>query len=402
MQTPVTLITGFLGAGKTTLICNLIKASKGKSFAVLVNEFGETSIDGSTIGTLGEENQVDTFDIEHSLLAYEDDVHFDKTIADVVSKRKRYDHVLMETSGLAAPTAAIEQILTAELSKEFKLDATICVIDTPELLSGSFAAPNTGSSISDSSVSSQTSSQPDSPLPDIAAAQEVIHQVFLTQLTAADVVVLNKIDHISHEALHLAEEMIRSAAPSVRFIELAFNAQIEKELALGLSLNEPVGAALLQHSASKGQTSNSSLTDGHSHSGLGPHAHGLLTHQHIHEHDPGWVTFALHSHSPQVSSQLKDSLEQIATSQSILRLKGEFYDGKEGCRLTVQGVSARIIVEKQLQPALAYQEKDSHRNHSDSSHGTSAQDSRIIFIGYHLSRASVAEKLNQLTGAAWH
>jgi len=218
---PVTIVTGFLGSGKTTLLSSLIKSRQTRRLALLINEFGEVSIDGALIYDSADGNdQIRIHDFPYGLIAYGDDEHFIPTMLAIAKRRANVDHVLIETSGLALPTAVMELLQSPELAGDFILDATLAVVDTPLLLSDQF---DRGLSI-------------DSPQ---AAVADSVATLFEQQLEYADVVVLNKIDELDEDALLLAEHRVRDRAPNVRFLELAYNAQLDIRLALGLRLHQP-------------------------------------------------------------------------------------------------------------------------------------------------------------------
>lgn len=217
---PVTVFTGFLGAGKTTLLSGLIRDNKQRRLAILVNEFGEVSIDGALLRSDGERGGAEVHDLSNGLIAYDDDADFLPTIQALWQRRGTIDHVLIETSGLALPTAVMESLQSAALAPYFVLDATLAVVDTPLLLSGGFDRAA-----------------------DDAATQTPIASLFEQQLANADIVVLNKIDALVEDAQLDAEARVRALAPSVRFIELAFDARLDTRLTLGLRLHEPAGTA---------------------------------------------------------------------------------------------------------------------------------------------------------------
>lgn len=352
---PVTIVTGFLGAGKTTLLRSLVARRQERRLAILINEFGEISIDSALVQDQAHD-QVRIHDFTHGLIAYGDDTRFVPAMQAIGARRAQVDHVLIETSGLALPTAVMERLQGPELGGDFRLDATLAVVDTPLLLASQFDG---GDAVAD---------------------------MFARQLDAADVVVLNKIDDLDDDALLAAEARVREHAPNVRFIELAYGAQLDVRLALGLRLHQstrtehqhaytPLAAVPgPQASVPGGQR----RLDGHVHSGLAAHSHGLATHKHFHEQDPGWLSFVLRSAAPQALAVLKEALREAALREPVLRCKG-FVQCEEGAML-VQGVRARTDIAPGAQP-----------------HGRS----ELVFIGYHLSRTRVAAVLSDVTGTRW-
>ena len=296
---PVTIVTGFLGSGKTTLLRSLIQRRQTRRLALLINEFGEVSIDGVLIRDSADKSdndrdQIRIHDFPYGLIAYGDDDLFIPTMRAIAARRAHVDHVLIETSGLALPTAVMEMLQRPELAGDFILDATLAVVDTPLLLADQFEPDNAGGN------------------PRAAVAISVAG-LFAQQLEYADVVVLNKIDLLDENALLLAETRVRQRAPNVRFLELAYHGQLDIRLALGLRLHQPTLVAqdhgytplAPMPGPNTGFFGNQNRLNGHAHSGLRAHSHGLATHKHFHEQDPGWLSFVLRSQAPQQAEILK-------------------------------------------------------------------------------------------------
>ena len=374
---PVTIVTGFLGAGKTTLLRSLVQRRQTRRLALLINEFGEVTIDGDLIRASSSDDggQVRIHDFPYGLIAYGDDEHFVPTMLALAARRAQVDHVLIETSGLALPTAVMESLQTPELAAHFILDATLAVVDTPLLLDDRFEQRGNA-----------------------ADADEAVAAMFERQLEYADVVVLNKIDELNEDQLLDAEQRVRSCAPNVRFLELAYQAQLDIRLALGLRLHQPTLQAH-QHTythvrmpgADAGVLADQGRLNGHAHSGLGAHSHGLATHKHFHEQDPGWLSFTLRSQSPQPADKLKQAIAEAAKSEPILRTKG-FARTLEGKRpQLVQGVRTRVTINLDAADA----------SNSAINENVETDKSELVFIGYHPSRSKVAALLSELTGTHW-
>jgi cobalamin biosynthesis protein CobW len=364
---PVTIVTGFLGSGKTTLLSNLVKSRQNRRLALLINEFGEVSIDGALINDgIGVDEHVRIHDFPYGLIAYSEDEHFIPTMQAIAGRRANVDHVMIETSGLALPTAVMELLQSPELAGDFILDATLAVVDTPLLLSDQF----------------DREQNPASPH---AAIADSIATLFDQQLEYADVVVLNKIDTLDEDALLLAEQRIRDRAPKVRFLELAYNARLDIRLALGLRLHQPTFTAHNHRftpipGSDTPTLGNHVRLNGHAHSGLASHSHGLATHKHFHEQDTGWLSFVLRSAETQQAETLKQALIELAKAEPLLRCKG--FIPLTDQSVLVQGVRTRVAISA----ATAKQ---------------SAKESELVFIGYHLNRNTVAALLSKLTGTDW-
>jgi cobalamin biosynthesis protein CobW len=383
-QIPVTIVTGFLGSGKTTLLAGLVKGRKTRRLALLINEFGEVSVDGALIrASAAHPNQTGAQDspgvrideLSHGLIAYGDDDLFLPAMQAIAARRANIDHVLIETSGLALPSAAMALLQGPLLADAFILDATLAVVDTPLLLAGRFDGG------------------------DAAAESAAAAALFEQQLASADVVVLNKIDALDDAALLRAEEMVRGRAPSVRFLELAYHAQLDIRLALGLRLHQ-IGrnAPAAPHAHGSAYTPVNDARDalnGHAHSGLGAHSHGLATHKHFHQQDSGWLSFTLRSDAMQPLPQLQQALAEAARLEPILRSKGFVRTAGQADMVLVQGVRERVTLAGQ---------RDAANDAFDVMPGVATeqpQRSELVFIGYHASRARVAGLLSALTATHW-
>lgn len=370
---PVTIVTGFLGSGKTTLLSSLLKRRQARRLAILINEFGEVSIDGSLIRSVADgDDFVQIHDFAYGLIAYGDDEKFIPTMQAIAKCRANFDHVLIETSGLALPTAVMELLQSPELVNDFILDATLAVIDTPLLLTDHFEWGEIATGVQSNLVANSVAS------------------MFEQQLEFADVVVLNKIDELNDAQLLQAETRIRTRAPNVRFLELAYQAQLDIRLALGLRLHQPTlmnnthryTALASMPEVNSSPLANQAVLNGHSHSGMSSHSHGLATHKHFHEQDPGWLSFVLRTTEMQQSATVQQALIEIAKLEPVLRTKGFIRTENTGQVMVVQGVRTRITV-------------------NISADSSAISRSELVFIGYHLNRNQIANLLNNMTSTVW-
>ncbi|MBV8070472.1 MAG: GTP-binding protein [Acidobacteriaceae bacterium] len=380
MKIPVTIVTGFLGSGKTTLICGLLKKNPDRRLAVLVNEFGEVSVDGALLRTAGETCGVEIHDLPNGCICCTIKDDFLPIMKQLQARQREIDHVLIETSGLALPTPVMRALAWPEIRNTFELDAVITVVDTPHLLAGNLECGQ--------------------PIPGAEAAEVPEHlgtvdSILYQQLENADVVVLNKIDELPEKSLLKAEELVRQKAPRIRFLELAYHADLDTRLCLGLNVHDEATPTVLHDHdhphhgpvqqmpmEMEGPLEDQSQFDGHTHTGIGSHVHGEHSHQHFHEHDPGWQSFVLHCHEPQEVEKLKSAVRDVTRQQPILRAKGFAFIGGKDRRLVVQAVRTRV---------QTYFEKNQ-------SHET---DSSLVFIGYHPRREQVVGLMRELTGSEW-
>jgi cobalamin biosynthesis protein CobW len=380
MKIPVTIVTGFLGSGKTTLICGLLKKNPDRRLAVLVNEFGEVSVDGALLRSAGDACGVEIHDLPNGCICCSVNDDFVPVMSQLQARKHQVDHVLIETSGLALPQPVMQALQWPEIRADFQLDAVVTVVDVPQLLSGKL---DEGKDV------------PGADAADAPSHVEAVDVILLQQLENADVVVLNKIDEIGEDDLLRAEEMIRARAPKVRFLELAHHAQLDTRLCMGLHLHDGPAPAFHDHghhhhhgplhqmpAFSDAPLGDQAQFDGHSHTGLAAHQHGEDTHEHFHGHDPGWQSFVLRSKEPQEPELLKKAISEVALAQPVLRAKGHAAVAGKHHALVLQAVRARV---------QSYYDAHDH----------APSESSVVFIGYHPKRQIVADILHSVTGKHW-
>ena len=380
MKIPVTIVTGFLGSGKTTLICGLLKKIPDRRLAVLVNEFGEVSVDGALLRAAGQEQGVEIHDLPNGCICCTIKDDFLPVMKQLQRRKGEVDHVLIETSGLALPTPVMRALAWPEIRNDFQLDAVLTVVDTPQLLVGNLESGK--------------------PIPGVDAAAAPQHAasvdtILNQQLENADVVVLNKIDDLTDDSLMKAEELVRQKASKVRFLELAHHAELDTRLCMGLNMHDHLvqESPDTPHEHHHGPIQQMPMEldrpledqgqfDGHAHTGLGVHEHGEHTHQHFHEHDTGWQSFVLQSHNLQDAEKLKAAVREVTLQQPILRAKGFASIEGKNHRLVVQAVRNRV--------QTYYEQAPSRELHSS-----------LVVIGYHPRRDQITKLMNELTNTEW-
>ena len=123
---PVTLLTGYLGAGKTTLLNRILTYGHGKKVAVIVNEFGEVGIDNQLVIDADEE----IFEMNNGCICCTVRGDLIRIIGNLMKRRDRFDHLVIETTGLADPAPVIQTFFVDEdLRDELRLDAVVTLVD---------------------------------------------------------------------------------------------------------------------------------------------------------------------------------------------------------------------------------------------------------------------------------
>ena len=125
-QIPATVLTGFLGAGKTTLLNHILTAEHGKKVAVIVNEFGEVGIDQQLV--IGADEEI--FEMNNGCICCTVRGDLIRIIGNLMRRRNKFDHLLIETTGLADPGPVIQTFFMDEdIHRQVQLDAVVTVVD---------------------------------------------------------------------------------------------------------------------------------------------------------------------------------------------------------------------------------------------------------------------------------
>ena len=215
---PATVVTGFLGAGKTSLLRHLLENGQGRRLAVVINEFGDLGIDreivtGCGIATCREE---DIVELANGCICCTVADDFLPTIRKLIDRPDPPDHIVIETSGLALPKPLVKAFAWPEVRARVTVDGVIAVIDAAAVAAGRFADDP-------EDVARQRTADPsldhDNPL----------EEVFEDQLACADLVVLNKRDLLDATAREdVARDVGTSLRPGVKLIS-AENGRVRSE-----------------------------------------------------------------------------------------------------------------------------------------------------------------------------
>jgi len=221
---PATVITGFLGAGKTSLVRHLLAQAGGRRLAVLVNEFGELGIDRELLLGCGDASCVDEDIIELAngciCCTVADD--FLPTLERLLDRAAPPEHILIETSGLALPKLLVQAFSWPEIRTRTTVDGVLTMIDGAAVAAGRFADDP-------AAVARQRAADP------ALAHDNPLEEVFTDQLACADLVILNKTDLIDPMGLPaLRREIEVRLRPGVKLVT-AREGRVAPEVALGLA-----------------------------------------------------------------------------------------------------------------------------------------------------------------------
>lgn len=138
---PATVITGFLGSGKTTMIRNLLENANGKRIALIINEFGDLGVDGGILKGCGIETcrEEDVIELNNGCICCTVADDFIPTMTKLLDRADRPDHIVIETSGLALPQPLVAAFNWPEIKTQITVDGVVTVIDAAAVAEGRFA-----------------------------------------------------------------------------------------------------------------------------------------------------------------------------------------------------------------------------------------------------------------------
>jgi len=302
---PVTIITGFLGAGKTTLVRNILQTANGKRIALIINEFGDLGIDSEVLKGCGDEtcNEDDIVELANGCICCTVADDFIPTITKLMEREDRPDHIVIETSGLALPQPLVRAFNWPEIRNQVTVDGVVTVVDSAAVAQGRFAHDHDAV---------QAQRQADEALDHDSPLEEL----FEDQLNCADMIILNKTDLLSTDGLERISTDIRAQIRSSVKILHAKNGNLGADILLGLG----IGA-------------EDDLDNRKSHHEL----EGLEDHDHD-DFESFVVSLSELDDQQVLLGRLKTALE----NHNILRLKGFAAIKGKAMRLVIQAVGPRV------------------------------------------------------------
>jgi len=197
---PATIVTGFLGAGKTTLIRQLIQRAKGRRIAIVVNEFGDMGFDGSLLAECDDDCRPDHIvELTNGCICCTVADEFLPTIEMLLRRDPAPEHIVIETSGLALPQPLVCAFAWPDVKHRVTVDGVVTVVDAAAIAAGRFA-PDV------EATRAQLAADP------AVVHDDPIEELFEDQLRCADLIVMTKADLVSAGALAEAEATVRREA----------------------------------------------------------------------------------------------------------------------------------------------------------------------------------------------
>ncbi|MEX0281453.1 MAG: cobalamin biosynthesis protein CobW [Arenibacterium sp.] len=300
---PVTVITGFLGSGKTTLIRALMQNPGGKRLAVVVNEFGDVGVDGDILKSCAIPDcpAENIMELANGCICCTVADDFIPTIEALMALEPRPDHILIETSGLALPKPLLKAFDWPDIRSKITVDGVIALADAEAVAAGRFASnveAVDAQRLADESIDHETP----------------LSEVFEDQISCADIILLTKPDLAGPEGIEKAKALIAAEAPRPLPVVEVAEGVVDPRVILGL-----------EAAAEDDMDARPSHHDDHD----------------DHEHDD-FDSIVVDIPELADPADLVKAIETLANDHNILRIKGYASVAGKPMRLLVQAVGARV------------------------------------------------------------
>lgn len=300
---PVTVITGFLGSGKTTLIRHLMQNPNGKRLAVVVNEFGDVGVDGDILKSCAIPDcpAENIMELANGCICCTVADDFIPTIEALMKLDPQPDHILIETSGLALPKPLLKAFDWPDIRSKITVDGVIALADAEAVADGRFA-PNV------EAVDAQRLAD------DNLDHETPLSEVFEDQISCADIILLTKADLTDQAGMDKAKAIIAQEAPRPLPVVEVSEGVVDPRVILGLeaAVEDDLEARPSHHDE---------------------------PHDHDHE-DFDSIVVAIDDIED--VEAFKAKVAALAREQNILRVKGYGVVKDKPMRLLVQAVGTRV------------------------------------------------------------
>ncbi|MEC4812866.1 MAG: cobalamin biosynthesis protein CobW [Scytonema sp. PMC 1069.18] len=304
---PATVITGFLGSGKTTIIRHLLQNNQGRRIAVIVNEFGEIGIDGELLRSCRvcdeeEDPNSNILELTNGCLCCTVQEEFFPVMQQLLKRREQIDCMLIETSGLALPKPLVQAFRWQEIRTGATVDSVVTVVDCEAVSTGTLAADLDALNI-------QRQADPN------IEHETPVEELFEDQLACADLVILTKTDLVAPQTrLQVQDWLQQQLRPGVKIVPCQ-GGQVNPDVLLGFN------AAVEDNLDSR------------------PSHHDT---EEEHEHDDDITSVHLVLDQGFEPKVLMEKLKQLVAEQEIYRIKGFVNVPGKPMRMVLQGVGDRL------------------------------------------------------------
>jgi len=329
---PATVVTGFLGAGKTTLIRHMLANADGKRIALIINEFGDLGVDGDILKGCGDETcaEDDIMELSNGCICCTVAEDFIPTMQKLLERDNKPDHIVIETSGLALPQPLVRAFNWPEISTKVTVDGVITVVDGKAVDEGRFAH-------NVAAVDAQRK------LDENLDHETPLSELFEDQIACADMIVVNKADLLGEDhADALVAKLKGEARGGVQVVRASMGVL-------------PIDVLLGQGIGSEGDMDARGEVHHHHHDDDDDD-------HHHHDHDE-FESFVVTRGEIKDPKAFARQIAEVIRAHDILRLKGFVAVEGKPMRLTVQAVGPRVD------------------HYFDQPFGTAPRDTRLVVIG---------------------
>jgi cobalamin biosynthesis protein CobW len=302
---PTTIITGFLGAGKTTLIRHMLENAGGRRIALIINEFGDVGVDGEVLKGCGDAvcKEEDVIELANGCICCTVADDFVPTMKKLLDRDTQFDHIVIETSGLALPQPLVRAFGWPEISQRVTVDGVVTVVDAKARADGRFA---------DNEATIQAMREADPNL----EHENPIAELFDDQLNCADMVILNKTDLLD--------------ARETRDVAASIEGQVRKGTRILLSQHGKLDINALLGLGSASETDMANRLSTHEQEG-----------NEQHDHDD-FISFTVDLPAVKDRGALLQRVTEVIAGSTVLRLKGFADVAGSSSRLLIQAVGPRM------------------------------------------------------------
>ena len=348
---PSTVVTGFLGAGKTTLIRQMLENARGKRIALIINEFGDMGVDGGILRGCGIETcgEDDVVELSNGCICCTVAEDFVPTMEKLLARDPAPDHIVIETSGLALPQPLVRAFNWPRVSTRVTVDGVVTVVDGKAVVEGRFALDIAAVDVQRASDATLDHETP-------------LSELFEDQIACADLIVVNKADLLDEsETDALVDRLQRSAREGVRVLKATHGAL-------------PLEVLLGQGSAAEADLeTRHEIHHHHADDENGGH------HDEDHDHDHGhaaFESFVATTGEIRDPARFAKHVAEVIRAHDIIRLKGFVAVADKPMRMILQAVGPRV------------------ETHFDRPFGTAPRETRLVVIGQAgLDRAAILSAL---------
>ena len=351
---PATVVTGFLGAGKTTLIRHMLENAGGKRIALIINEFGDLGVDGGILKGCGIEGCADddVMELSNGCICCTVADDFIPTMQKLLDRENAPDHIVIETSGLALPQPLVRAFNWPEISTRVTVDGVVTVVDGKAVSEGRFAHDV-------DAVDAQRAQD------DNLDHETPLSELFADQVACADMIVVNKADLLGDDqASALVGKLKSDSRDGVQVVTSVMGAlPVDVLLGQGIGAEDDMDARHEVHHHHHHDDDHHDEDD---------HDH----HHHDHDHD-AFESFVVTRAEIADPAIFAEQVTKVIRDHDILRLKGFAAVAGKPMRLTLQAVGPRV---------------DSY---FDRPFGADPRETRLVVIGQSgLNRAAIEQALS--------